>query len=57
MTKMSPVTLDLYNQMLESINDRNNIKYMPYRIALKLTVLQKCTYCKYFYFCVLIIPH
>jgi len=47
---MSEIALDSYNWMLESIKNQNNIKYTPYRIALKLIALQKCTYCKYFFF-------
>lgn len=46
MTKMLTTASDMYDRMSESLNGHNNIKYMPYRIALKLTVLQKYTCCK-----------
>lgn len=46
MTKMLTTASDMYDRMSESLNDHNNIKYMPYRIALKLIVLQKYTCCK-----------
>lgn len=46
MTRILTTVSDVYGRMLESLNGYNNVKYMPYRIALKLTVLQKYTSCK-----------
>ncbi|XP_025405904.1 dystrotelin-like isoform X2 [Sipha flava] len=34
---------DSYDRILQSVNESNIIKYMPYRIAVKLSVLQKLT--------------
>lgn len=43
MTRILTTASDVYDRMSESLNGHNNVKYMPYRIALKLTVLQKYT--------------
>ncbi|XP_001952083.2 dystrophin [Acyrthosiphon pisum] len=43
MTRILTTASDVYDRMSESLNGYNNVKYMPYRIALKLTVLQKYT--------------
>lgn len=43
MTRILTTVSDVVNRMMESLNSHNNVKYMPYRIALKLTVLQKYT--------------
>jgi len=43
MTRILTTESDVYDRMSESLNSYNNIKYMPYRIALKLAVLQKFT--------------
>ncbi|XP_015375375.1 PREDICTED: dystrotelin-like [Diuraphis noxia] len=43
MTRILTTVSDVYDRMSESLNSYNNVKYMPYRIALKLTVLQKYT--------------
>ncbi|XP_026807545.1 dystrophin-like isoform X1 [Rhopalosiphum maidis] len=43
MTRIITTASDVYDRMSESLNGHNNVKYMPYRIALKLTVLQKYT--------------